>query len=148
MTKQKSTGYRNGLIIASVVTALSMNSANAEASGCNRVVTKNINFAKGAVCWTYRGKATEFVGRFSRGQTVSVTMTGEATYMGANGKITRRIEPRSVSVSGPRNFFDGESGVVAQGAFQFTVPTTGKYSFSFTPCFMWGGVGDVSICAQ
>ena len=52
-----------------------LHAGNAAASSCNgNGATKKIRFEKGAVCWTYRGKAVYFEGRFSRGQTVAVKM--------------------------------------------------------------------------
>ena len=139
--------YR-ALSLLCVLLSLSGLSVDASASGCNRVVTKKIAFSKGSVCWNYHGDATEFVGRFSQGQVVSVSMSGEAFYMGDNGQIMSMILPRSIVVQGPDNFIAVEDSNAPQGTFELVLPQSGAYTISFSPCSMWGGVGDVMICAE
>ena len=49
------------------------------AASCDTEVVARIRFAPGQACWTYRGPATLFIGKFSSGQTISAQMMGEAT---------------------------------------------------------------------
>ena len=57
-------------------------------------------------CWTYRGPATMFVGKFSSGQAVSARMMGEATdYNPRNGSAATVLRPRDPNVEGPGGYF-------------------------------------------
>ena len=98
-------------------------------------------------CWTYRGPATSFVGKFSSGQTVSAHMTGEATdYDPRNGSAATVSRPRDPNVEGPGGYFFAVPE--APGVLTFVAPATGTYHFSFSPCAMWGAPGVVKICAR
>ena len=117
------------------------------ASSCTgNGATKKIAFKKGATCWKYKGTATEFVGKFSRGQNITVQMTGVAEYLGDNGQTTSAMEPRNVTVVGPRGF--SADDLDGTGVVKFKAPANGTYTFSFFPCAMQGGMGDVAICAE
>jgi hypothetical protein len=52
--------------------------ASSYASSCDKEVATHIRFPAHQACWTYRGPATLFIGKFSSGQTISAHMTGEA----------------------------------------------------------------------
>lgn len=119
----------------------------AHASSCNgNGTTKKIAFAKGAACWTYTGTASYFTGRFSRGQVVTVRMSGVAEFMGENGQVVSSVEPREPFATGPREFYAGD--LVEAGVLRFKGPATGRYEISFSPCAMQGGMGDVTVCAK
>jgi hypothetical protein len=106
-----------------------------------------IRFTGRQVCWTYRGSATSFIGKFSSGQTVSAHMTGEAIdYDPRSGSATMVLRPRDPNVEGPGGFFFGVPD--APGVLTFVAPATGIYHFSFSPCAMWGAPGQVGICAR
>src|SRR5258707_15569127 len=65
------------------------------ASSCDTEVAARIRFPVGQACWTYRGPATLFVGKFSSGQTISTQMTGEATdYDPRTGGVATVSRPR------------------------------------------------------
>jgi hypothetical protein len=101
----------------------------------------------GKACWTDRGSATLFIGKFSSGQTVSAQMTGEATnYDPRSGSAATVSRPRDPNVEGPGGFFFGVPD--APGVLTFVAPATGTYRFSFSPCAMWGAPGAVKICAR
>ena len=53
-------------------------STSALATSCSRDVVAQIQFTGRQICWTYRGSATSFIGKFLSGQTVSAQMTGGA----------------------------------------------------------------------
>jgi hypothetical protein len=106
-----------------------------------------IRLAAGRACWTYRGPATLFIGKFSSGQTVSAQMTGEAIdYDPRSGSAAKVSRPRDPNVEGPGGFFFGVPD--APGVLTFVAPATGTYRFSFSPCAMWGAPGAVRICAR
>lgn len=122
-------------------------STPASATSCSREVVAQIRFSAGQACWTYRGAATSFVGKFSSGQTVSAQMTGEeADYDPRSGSVATVSRPRDPNVDGPGGFFFGAPE--APGVLTFVVPATGAYRFSFSPCAMWGAPGVVRICAR
>ena len=122
-------------------------STSALATSCSREVVAQIRFTGRQVCWSYRGAATLFVGKFSNGQTVSAQMTGEATdYDPRNGSAATVSRPRDPNVEGPGGYFYGVPD--APGVMTFVAPATGTYRFSFSPCAMWGAPGVVKICAH
>ncbi len=121
----------------------------ADASSCVRPVIRKISFEKGAVCWTYSGKATHFEGRFAAGQKVTVRMSGVLLeYNETKKTIETKWSARVPSVTGPQGFsaeaaFDDE-----RGELEVTVPAGGTYRFGFYPCAMWHNPGRVEICAS
>jgi len=120
--------------------------ASAAAASCSPEVAAQIRFSAGHACWTYRGRATLFVGDFSTGATVSAQMIGEATeYNPRSGRARTVSRPRDPNVEGPGGFYFGDAQ--APGLLTFVVPATGTYRFSFAPCAMWGAPGAVRICA-
>ena len=122
-------------------------STSALASSCSREVVAQIRFPSGKACWTYRGPATLFVGKFSSGQTVSAQMTGEATdYDPRSGGVSTVSRPRDPNVEGPGGYFFAVPD--APGVMTFVAPATGTYRFSFSPCAMWGAPGAVRICTR
>jgi hypothetical protein len=122
-------------------------SSPALASSCNKLVVAQIKLAAGQACWSYRGAATSFVGKFSSGQAVSVQMIGEASeYDPRSGRVATVSRPRDPNVEGPGGFFFGEAQ--APGELMFVAPANGTYRFSFSPCAMWGAPGAVKICAR
>jgi hypothetical protein len=132
------------LAAAVFVSALS---TPALATSCSREVVAQIRFTGRRACWTYRGAATLFIGKFSNGQTVSAQMTGEATdYDPRNGSAATVSRPRDPNVEGPGGYFYGVPD--APGVMTFVAPATGTYRFSFSPCAMWGAPGVVRICAR
>lgn len=66
------------------------------ASSCSTDVSAQIYMAAGRACWTYRGAATSFLGKFSGGQAISAEMFGIAT---GYGPRSRRV----ATVSRPRD---------------------------------------------
>jgi hypothetical protein len=117
------------------------------AKSCSHDVVAQIRLAAGQACWTYRGSATSFIGKFVSGQTVSAQMTGEASdYDPRSGSAATVSRPRDPNVEGPGGFFFGAPD--APGVLTFVAPATGTYRFSFSPCAMWGAPGAVRICAR
>ena len=126
---------------------ISAHSTSAYASSCSREVVAQIRFPARQACWTYRGPATQFVGKFSSGQAISTQMTGEAAdYDPRNGSTTTYLRPRDPNVEGPGGYFNGVTD--GPGVLTFRAPATGIYRFSFSPCAMWGAPGVVKICAH
>jgi hypothetical protein len=122
-------------------------STSAWATSCSREVVAQIRFSAKQACWTYRGPATLFVGKFSNGQTISAQMTGEATdYDPRAGSAEKISRPRDPNVEGPGGYFFAVPD--APGVLAFVAPATGTYRFSFSPCAMWGAPGAVRICAH
>jgi hypothetical protein len=133
--------------VAAAIALLSAPPASALAASCTAEVTAQIRLSAGQACWTYRGAATLFIGKFSSGQTVSAQMTGEATdYDPRSGRASTVSRPRDPNVEGPGGFFFGAAQ--APGVLTFVAPATGTYRFSFSPCAMWGAPGKVRICAR
>ena len=121
--------------------------APSRASSCDKEVAAQIRFPARQACWTYRGPATLFVGKFSSGQTISAQMTGEATdYDPRSGGAATVSRPRDPNVEGPGGYFFAVPD--APGVMTFVAPATGTYRFSFSPCAMWGAPGAVKICAR
>jgi hypothetical protein len=138
--------WRQPIALAAAVFVSAL-STSAFATSCSREVVAQIRFTGRQVCWSYRGAATLFVGKFSNGQTVSAQMTGEATdYDPRNGSAAAVSRPRDPNVEGPGGYFDGVPD--APGVMTFVAPATGTYRFSFSPCAMWGAPGVVRICAR
>jgi hypothetical protein len=134
--------------LLALVGALSCAGApSSRASSCDREVAARIRFAGRQACWSYRGSATLFIGKFSSGQTVSAQMTGEATdYDPRSGSAATVSRPRDPNVEGPGGYFFAVPD--APGIMTFVAPATGTYRFSFSPCAMWGAPGAVKICAH
>jgi hypothetical protein len=122
-------------------------STSSFATSCSREVVAQIRFPAGQACWTYRGSATLFIGKFSSGQAISAQMTGEATdYDPRSGTAATVSRPRDPNVEGPGGYFFGVPD--GPGVLTFIAPATGTYRFSFSPCAMWGAPGAVRICAR
>jgi hypothetical protein len=122
-------------------------STSAFATSCSHEVVARIRLTAGQACWTYRGPATLFIGKFSSGQTVSAQMTGQATdYDPRSGSAATVSRPRDPNVEGPGGYFFGVPD--GPGVLTFVAPATGAYRFSFSPCAMWGAPGVVRICAH
>jgi hypothetical protein len=120
---------------------------SSHASSCDKEVAARIRFPARQACWTYRGPATLFVGKFSSGQTISAQMTGQATdYDPRSGGAATVSRPRDPNVEGPGGYFFAVPD--APGVMTFVAPATGTYRFSFSPCAMWGALGAVKICAR
>jgi hypothetical protein len=133
--------------LAAALALLPTLSTSALATSYSREVVAAIRFTGRQVCWTYRGSATSFVGKFASGQRISAEMSGEATdYDPRNGSAAKVSRPRDPNVEGPGGFFDGVPD--GPGVLTFVVPATGTYRFSFSPCAMWGAPGAVRICAR
>ena len=116
-------------------------------SACNEEVVVEIHMAEGDLCWDYRGNATTFVGKFAGGQNVEVRMSGEsAQFDPVTKKDIVTWEVRSPSVEGPDKFFADAQG--DSDSLTFRTPASGIYRFGFSPCAMWGGKGEVHICAK
>ncbi len=121
--------------------------APALASACDHEVVARIKLPAGQTCWTYRGAATTFAGKFSHGRRISAQMTGEsAEYDPRTGRVETSWQPRDPNVEGPGGFYFGDAE--APGALTFVAPANGTYRFSFSPCAMWGAPGAVRICAK
>jgi hypothetical protein len=134
-------------LLALVVALSCAGAQSSRASSCDKEVAAKIRFAQGQACWTYRGPATLFVGKFSNGQKISAEMTGEATdYDPRNDSAATVSRPRDPNVEGPGGYFDGVPD--GPGIMIFVAPVTGTYRFSFSPCAMWGAPGVVKICAR
>jgi len=139
-------GRRARSVLAAALLAPAL-AAPASASSCSREVVAQIRMPAGKACWTYRGRATSFIGAFSSGQAVSAQMTGEETdYDPRSGSATRVSRPRDPNVEGPGGYFFGDPE--APGLLTFIAPANGTYRFSFSPCAMWGAPGAVRICAK
>ena len=138
--------WRQPIALAAALFASAL-STSALATSCSREVVAQVRFTGRQACWTYRGLATLFIGKFSNGQTVSAQMTGEATdYDPRNGSAATVSRPRDPNVEGPGGYFYGVPD--APGVMTFVAPATGTYRFSFSPCAMWGAPGVVRICAR
>ena len=138
---------QTSIALAAAIVLTSALSTSARATSCSREVAAQIRFPSGKACWTYRGPATLFVGKFSSGQTISAQMTGEATdYDPRSGDTTNISRPRDPNVEGPGGYFFAVPD--APGVMTFVAPATGTYRFSFSPCAMWGAPGAVKICAH
>jgi hypothetical protein len=137
--------WRQPIAVAAAVFVSTLSSALA--TSCSREVVAQIRFTGRHACWSYRGPATLFIGKFSSGQTVSAQMTGEATdYDPRNGSAATVSRARDPNVEGPGGYFYGVPD--APGVMTFVAPATGTYRFSFSPCAMWGAPGVVKICAR
>ncbi len=120
---------------------------SALAGSCSKDVVAQIRMASGQACWTYRGGATTFVGRFNVGKTITAEMIGEASdYDPRSGTVAIVSRPRDPNVEGPGGFFFGDAQ--APGLLTFVAPANGTYRLSFSPCAMWGAPGAVKICAR
>ena len=138
--------WRQPIALTAAVFVLAL-STSALATSCSREVVAQIRFTGRQACWSYRGAATLFIGKFSSGQTVAAQMTGVATdYDPRNGSAATVSRPRDPNVEGPGGYFYGVPD--APGVMTFVAPATGTYRFSFSPCAMWGAPGVVRICAR
>ena len=100
----------------------------------------DIQFQRGANCWKYVGAAATFNGRFSAGQRVDISSTGEQ----ANGDGSRswyETKPRSVYIAPP-----GGQLLTADADGLFTIPTDGAYQITFDPMSMVGAPGVMIVC--
>jgi hypothetical protein len=138
--------WRRPIALAAVVSVSAL-STSALATSCSREVVAQIRFTGRQACWTYRGAATLFIGKFSSGQAVSAQMSGEATdYDPRSGGVAAVSRPRDPNVEGPGGYFYGVPD--RPGVMTFVAPATGTYRLSFSPCAMWGAPGVVKICAR
>src|SRR5580698_10591830 len=138
---------QTSIALAAAVAFAPAHSTSARATSCSREMVAQIRFPARQACWTYRGPATLFIGKFSSGQTISAQMTGEATdYDPRNGSAATVSRPRDPNVEGPGGYFFAVPD--APGVMTFVAPATGTYRFSFSPCAMWGAPGAVRICAR
>jgi hypothetical protein len=138
---------QTSIALAAAAALTSALSTSALATSCSREVAAQIRSPSGEACWTYRGPATLFVGKFSSGQTITAQMTGDATdYDPRSGDTTIVSRPRDPNVEGPGGYFFAVPD--APGVMTFVAPATGTYRFSFSPCAMWGAPGAVRICAR
>ena len=129
--------------------ALSLAPQAADASSCVKPVKQKIVFEKGAVCWSYSGKATHFEGRFSAGQKLTVKMSGELLEYNEKTKATdTKWASRGPSIDGPQDFHAEADFDKNDGTLELTTPRSGVYQFSFYPCAMWHNPGKVQICAS
>ncbi len=120
---------------------------SALATSCDREVVVHIYMAADQTCWSYRGAATSFVGKFLHGQRISAQMMGDASeYDPRSGRVVRFWRARDPNVEGPGGFYFGDAE--APGALNYVAPANGTYRFSFSPCAMWGAPGTVKICAR
>ncbi len=120
---------------------------SALASSCSKEVVAHIRVTPGQACWSYRGAATTFVGKFGVGKTIVAQMIGEASvHDPRSGSAATVSRPRDPNVEGPGGFFFADAQ--APGLLTFVAPANGAYRFSFSPCAMWGGPGAVKICAR
>ncbi|MES1154971.1 MAG: hypothetical protein ABUL48_00940 [Pseudorhodoplanes sp.] len=118
------------------------------ASSCRNEVTEQIRFARGAICWTYSGTATHFVGRFSARQKVAIRMTGIVDEYDPKSKsITSSWAARQPSLEGPGGFYAEAPALDESGKLDIVLPKSGQYRFGFYPCAMWHQQGKVEICA-
>ena len=141
------TPIQTSVALTVIIALISAHSTSALATSCSREVAARIRFPQHQACWTYRGPATLFVGKFSSGQTISAQMTGEATdYDPRSGDTTNISRPRDPNVEGPGGYFFAVPD--APGVMTFVAPATGTYRFSFSPCAMWSAPGAVKICAH
>lgn len=105
-------------------------STSASATSCSHEVVAQIRFAGRQVCWTYRGSATSFVGKFSSGQTVSAQMRGDAIdYDPRSGSAVAVSRPRDPNVEGPGGVLLRRSG--RPGRFDLHRPQYGELSLQF-----------------
>ena len=133
--------------IALSIAALALAPGTARSSGCTKEIVAEIRMATGDRCWVYSGHATTFTGEFSRGQTVEVQMSGEAfDYDPATKKDVKSWQPRAPTVEGPGEF--STEAEMDSNVLNFRTPANGTYRISFYPCAMWGGQGEVRICAD
>jgi hypothetical protein len=133
--------------IALSLSALALAPGPARSSGCTKEIVAEIRMATGDRCWAYRGNATIFTGKFSRGQNVEVQMSGEAfEYDPATKKDVKSWQPRTPSVEGPGGF--STEAEMDKNILNFRTQASGTYRISFSPCAMWGGQGEVRICAE
>src|ERR1700722_5089280 len=112
---------RTGLAAAlALVPALS---TSASATSCSREVVAQIRFPAKQACWTYRGPATLFIGKFSNGQTISAQMTGEAIDYDPRALSAATVSrPRDPNVEGPGGYFFAVPD--APGVLTFVAPAT------------------------
>jgi hypothetical protein len=129
------------------LSALALAPGPARSSACNEEIVAEIRMATGDRCWVYSGRATTFMGEFSRGQNVEVQMSGEAfEYDPATNKDVKSWQPRMPSVEGPGEF--STEAEMGSNILNFRTAASGIYRISFYPCAMWGGQGEVRICTD
>ena len=128
------------LVIAAILTAPVTPVA---ASSCINPETVTIQFAKGKRCWTYRGKATHFSGRFRKGQKLLASSTGlsfdllgSAVLPSTGYRILDLWDESLGDLVEPDKDVDNT----------FIIPHAGRYIFGFSPCAMWGNSGLFIVC--
>jgi hypothetical protein len=114
------------------------------ASGCNREIVVPIKFSSGSTFWHHHGVGTTFVGHFTKGQALVADAVGVFS-SDDNGKTTQTTEPWDLTIEGPNNFIEDNSG--SDGTLKVTIPATGTYRIKTYPCAIWGSTGDVTITA-
>ena len=140
-------GRHRRAVLAAALALVPAHLTSALATSCSREVVAQIHFPAHQACWTYRGPATLFVGKFTSGQIISAQMTGEATDYDPRSDSSATVSrPRDPNVEGPGGYFYGVPD--GPGVMTFRAPATGVYRFSFSPCAMWGAPGAVRICAR
>lgn len=100
------------------------------------LVTKRIMFESGAICWSYTGPANQFVGKFKKGQRISVNMIQRG---GITPLAYGDLDGINVAIDDKLN---------PTGLLDFVAPRTGIYTFGFLPAIIWNTSGTVSVCAQ
>src|ERR1019366_5645651 len=129
------------------LSALALAPGTARSSASNEEIVAGIHIATGDRCWAYSGHATTFMGKFSQGQNVEVKMSGEASdYDPATKKDVKSWQPRAPTAEGPGEF--STEAEMDRNGLNFRTPANGPYRLSFYPCAMWGGQGEVRICAD
>jgi hypothetical protein len=100
----------------------------------------DIQFQRGANCWKYVGAAATFNGRFTVGQRLDISSTGEQSN-GDENKTWYETKPRSVDIGPP-----GGQLLTADADGNFTIPADGAYQISFDPMSMVGAPGVMIVC--
>lgn len=106
------------------------------ASGCNRPISKPITFERGAYCWSYKGKATDFYGNFRAGQKISVKL------IGWDGTTWEALDP--IARIGNNVLSTANNN----GELSFFTQSSAKYTFDVSPCAYWGAVVQFTVCAS
>ncbi len=106
------------------------------ASSCNTPITKAITFERGATCWSYKGRGTDFYGNFGAGQKISVKL------FGWSGQAWEPINPTVSDAS--YKFIESSQ---KPGVLSFIAPHAGKYTFTVYPCAFWGAEVKFTVCA-
>ncbi len=100
----------------------------------------DIHFQRGANCWKYVGAAATFNGRFTAGQRVDISSTGEQAN-GDGSKSWYETKPRSVYIARP-----GGQLLTADADGYLPIPADGAYQVTFDPMSMVGAPGVMIVC--